>query len=814
MKGHALHHIAAALGIATEDLRFIRFLATDTRKIRQPENTLFFALPGINRKGFDFIRDAWNQGVRAFVISEPEPVPAWGTEATWLIVPDVREALQKLAAWHRSNLTPEVVGITGSNGKTTVKDWLWQVVSPDFQVCRSPKSYNSQVGVPLSVWELDTSDEIGIFEAGISEPGEMARLEKIIRPNGGIFTNIGSAHDSFFDNRLAKAQEKAKLFQETQWLIYAADYPEIQAAVDGLRTRKITFSLKGNDADWQISRIENQVRAVSQEEEVLIPWHLPDEASVENMVSVWLAAEQLGVSRTVIFERLPFLWPLEQRLQMVKGIYDSMLVNDVYSADEESLRIAVSSLQRVAGGREKLLIVSDLSQTAKLPEVLYPEIAGLIRNAGINRVIGIGPELLKFAGLFPENSVFYADTPDFIQHLNPADFARKLVLVKGARKFRFEQIIQQLEERTHQTILEINLDSLVHNLQYFRRKVPQGTKWMAMVKASSYGTGGFEIANMLQYFKVDYLAVAIADEGVELRKNGIRIPILVLNPVLERLDRFMEYNLEMEVFSKESLQKVLDYRDQHQVCPGVHLKIDTGMRRLGFDWNQLGELLAILKAHPALPVRSVFSHLAASDDPSQSDFTWLQISRFTEAAAAIEQVLGYPVIKHILNSSGISAYPEAAMDMVRLGVGLYGVGRNADEQADLLPVAKLTTLVSQVKKVHPGETIGYGRTYTADSEMEIAILPLGYADGFRRELSNGKGKVFIHGKSCPVVGRVCMDMTMVDVTGLQVKTGDEAEIFGNYQSLGEYARSLHTIAYEVLTSLPTRVKRIYNWDRD
>lgn len=788
-------------------------LVTDSRKIFRPATSLFFAIHGRYQNGHDFIEDASKRGIECFVVSE-ETDAFHLPENCWVLkVKDSLTALQQLAAYHRSLFSIPVVGITGSNGKTVVKDWLAQMLSPDHNVVKSPGSYNSQVGVPLSVWLMDETDQVGIFEAGISQPGEMEKLQKIIRPTVGIFTNIGAPHAENFESADQKAAEKIRLFAAAGVVIYCADYPEVVAAVDRYlppTVKKTGWSREhghGVSVQYKMNETGTSVDITDATGRDVYQLPFTDKASLENAVHCILALKELGCTTAAIAQRTARLQQLSMRLEMKKGKNNCTIINDSYSSDTGSLRIALDALEQLNQHQQKTLILSDILQSGKSADELYREVSDLVLSHHIQRVIGVGKEIVKYAGYFPASSVFFEDTAAFMQSVKPVDFYDEDVLIKGARVYGFERIVQMLEEKTHQTVMEVNLNAMVHNLNYFRRRLNPETRLMVMVKAASYGTGHYEIANLLQYYHVDYLAVAYADEGVILRNAGITLPIMVMSPENHRYDVMAEYNLEPEIYSMESLQEFIRFSSGQKKVKGIHIKVDTGMHRLGFEPGDEEKIAAILPSH--IPVLSVFSHLAAADNPLHDDFTRQQIAAYQLFHANLSSRIGYAPLRHILNSGGISRFPEAMMDMVRLGVGLYGVGVNAEEQKSLEQVVRLKTVVSQVKKIKPGESVGYNRSFIAGKEMQIATVPVGYADGLRRALSNGVGRMIIQGHPAPVTGRICMDMTMLDVTGLDVKPGDEVTVIGNGYTILDMAADLHTIPYEILTGIAERVKRVY-----
>jgi alanine racemase len=710
-----------------------------------------------------------------------------------------------------------------------VKEWLFQLMNRDKNIVRSPKSFNSQIGVPLSVWKMEPEHELALFEAGISQPGEMEKLEAIIRPTIGIFTNIGHAHDEGFRNMEVKVEEKLKLFIHAKTLVYCRDSGLIHSKVmqnESLKPLpKFTWGCNP-ESDLQITGTEpgksgeTTIRGIFSEHESVITIPFTDEASIENAAHCWAVMLLLGYEPGTIAVRMKTLAPIAMRLELKEAINRCTLVNDSYNSDINSLGIALDFLNQQTQHSKKTIILSDILQSGRDADSLYREISGILKAKGISRIIGIGDEISSQAGQFPMEKTFFASTAEFFELFPFSSLRDEAILLKGARIFGFERISHALQQKSHETILEIHLDALVHNLNYYRSKLLPGTKTMAMVKAFSYGSGSAEIAGMLQFHRVDYLAVAYADEGVELRKAGITLPIMVMNPEEESIDLLFQYKLEPEIYNNRVLgmfEKAIGENEGDPMIPiPVHLKIDTGMHRLGFDPSEVDSLVEELKNKPELQVQSVFSHLAASEDPAEDEFTRKQIRLLQAAGEKIQTGLGYPVVMHILNSAGITRFAEAQMGMVRLGIGLYGVGFNEAEQNNLRNVSTLKTIISQIKKVKAGDTIGYNRKGIAKTDLQIAILPIGYADGFSRRLGNGAGKVMINGKAARTIGNISMDTCMVDITELSgsslfpsVQEGDEVIIFGDVYPVAQFARDSGTIPYEILTGISRRVKRVY-----
>lgn len=815
--------INGKLGITGNPRALVHQLLIDSRKLSNPETSLFFAIKGERHDGHKFIPELFEKGVHNFVVNEIPPNADRYTGCNFIVVNDTLKALQGLCTSHRRQFDIPVIGITGSNGKTIVKEWLYQLLREDHNIVRSPKSYNSQVGVPLSVWQMNSDHDLGIFEAGISRPGEMFHLEPIISPSIGLFINVGQAHDENFTDHLQKINEKLKLFVNCNTLIYCKDYLLLNETIqknEELKDIKVFTWSKKSRANLQIGKIarnghDTEIQGVYNNDFIRIKIPFSDEASIENTIHCWALMLHLGYDNSTITERMRYLSPVAMRLELKEGINNCSIINDSYNSDLGSLSIALDFLNQQKQHPKKTLILSDILQSGRNEEQLYREVAELVSRKGIHRIIGIGEALSRQQDAFTVEKAFYPSTQDFLSQLNTSLFRDETILVKGARAFRFEEISKVLQQKAHETVLEINLNAIVHNLNYFRSKLKPGTKVMAMVKAFSYGSGSFEIANILQFHRVDYLAVAYADEGIELRKAGITMPIMVMNPEEQSYDSMIQYHLEPEIYSFRVLN-LFDEAIRRNRIKGreddplpVHLKLDTGMHRLGFSEDELNELIVRIKNNRNLIVRSVFSHLAGSDESEHDEFTQVQISRFNDMSKRIAEHFDYPIIRHILNSAGIVRFPEAQFDMVRLGIGLYGIGANASEQSMLQNVSTLKTTISQVKNIPENATIGYSRKGVAKRNMRIATVPIGYADGLSRKLSNGKGKMIVQGKMAPIVGNVCMDMCMIDITDISCNEGDEVIVFGEEYPITEVAKELDTIPYEVLTNVSRRVKRVY-----
>lgn len=812
----------------------IQELLLDSRKLIHPSSTLFFALAGQKLDGHNYIEELYRKGVRNFVVSKDKGITEEAfPDANFILVKDCVFALQKLATFHRSKFTFPVIAVTGSNGKTVVKEWLYQLLHEDYHIVRSPKSYNSQIGVPLSLWLIGESHNLGIFEAGISESGEMDKLEKMIRPNIGVFTNLGEAHSEGFLSARHKTKEKLNLFVNAEILIYCKDYFDINQSIAEInalskgsdetenKIKTFTWSLS-SEADVQVVNVMQKaghsfISCVYQNKDLDFEIPFADKASIENAINCACVMLYLKRDFAEIKERMKHLSGIKMRLEMREAINNCSLINDTYNSDIGSLRIAIDFLKQQNQHPKKTVILSDILQSGRGELDLYAEVATLLSESKINRLIGIGPALMRAKKEFERNDSLqvscFESTEDFLRHLDSTSFQNEVILLKGARKFRFEVISKFLEKKAHETVLEINLNAVSHNLKTYQSLLKPETKIMAMVKAFSYGSGSFEIANVLQFNRVDYLAVAYADEGVELRKNGIKLPIMVMNPEQRSFEAMIQYNLEPEIYSHSLFDRFLEVlsilRNTDEEKYKIHIELETGMNRLGFPENEIPLLIEKLKVSNQMQIASVFSHLAASDDSEYDDFTKKQVAKFDEMSQLITKEFETPILRHILNSNGITRHTKAQFDMVRLGIGLYGIDSSEKVQGKLMNVQTLKTTISQIKQVKKGETVGYGREGKITKEKTIATVGIGYADGLSRKLSGGKGKMLVNGKLAPIIGNVCMDMVMLDITGIDAQEGDEVIVFGAKPPIQEIAEAAETIPYEILTSISTRVKRVY-----
>jgi alanine racemase len=791
-------------------------IVTDSRQLSYSEGLLFFAISGEHHDGHSFIGSLYHNGIRIFVVEKVPGNPADYGDACFIEVRNTVEALQMLAAFRRKEFRSIVIAVTGSTGKTIVKEWLADILGHTAPVIRSPKSYNSQIGVPLSVWKLDNRYSYGVFEAGISKPGEMDNLRKIIDPGIGIITNIGDAHRENFSGDIEKAHEKLKLFKDAKTIIYCRDHQIIHDLImldENLKSKNLVgWAFENKSAEIVVRKEQSDLSSTILHityQKKSFDFQIPfiDRASVDNAVTVAASCLALGLSADIITDGLHGLVSVAMRMEMKSGINNCQLIEDYYNSDPGSLGMAIDFL-KTQTGRKPALILSDFVQSGRDETELYGDVATLILKTGIEKFVGIGEALSSNKKLFSGNCTFFTSTEDFIRSFNAGDFRNEIILIKGARVFEFEKIGRLLEQQMHQTLLEVNLDAISHNLNEFRRHLNPGTKMMVMVKAFAYGAGPAEIAALLEYHRVSYLAVAYADEGVELRNSGVTLPVMVMNPDPSSADIIIKYNLEPELYSFESLVNFTEAASRHGLVNyPVHIKIDTGMHRLGFMPEEIEQLAEMITQKDCIRIISVFSHLAGSENPELDYFSRKQVEVFLDAVDKIRKVTGYSFMRHILNSSGIARMPQYQFEMVRPGIGIYGSG--TIEGLSLRPAGRFTTRISQVKKIKAGEPVGYGCADVSDNDRVIAILPVGYADGLNRKLGNRTGNLYIRERKVPLIGNICMDMCMADVTGIGAEAGDEAEIFGEHITIEEIAAGCGTIPYEILTSIPMRVKRIF-----
>jgi Alr-MurF fusion protein len=804
-----------------------KYLLTDSRTLSFPSESIFFAIKGPNHDGHNYLKELYLKGVKEFVIEEESIKPnleklisTFENCKFWKVTNSI-VAMQQLVSEKRKLYEIPVIGITGSNGKTIIKEWLSQLLSNHFSIVKSPKSFNSQLGVPLSVWQINNSHTLGVFEAGISQPNEMANLEKVIQPTIGLFSNIGSAHDQYFESTFEKINEKLKLFEHVDSLIYCSsdslldDTIKDYLSVANPNCELLSWSFDNrHDLNFEIIKNESYTQIIFNDYGKRTSFDFPflDDASIQNICHCIVLINHLNIDLNQINFRLRQLKSVSMRLELKEGINDCFLIDDSYNNDKIGLKLALDFMHQQKQKSNYVVILSDVLQTGENEKALYDEIAHLLKEKKVTKLIGVGSVISKNATCFSMESVFYSNTDSLIDSLNKIDISNSIVLVKGARKFEFEKIVNRLQLKNHETVLQINLDAIVNNLNYFRNLVGKNTRIMAMVKAFAYGAGNVEVASLLQFNSIDYLGVAYTDEGVHLRENGIYVPIMVMNPNEFDYHKIVDYTLEPEMYSLNKLRKFSEFVENQNSISKIHIKLDTGMHRLGFTNSEILELIHILKSNPNLIVTSIFSHLAAADDKSFDDYTELQISKFFEMAGQISNAIGYNPMKHILNSAGIERFSDYKMDMVRLGIGLYGVSAKKHERDNLQIVGTLKTRISQVKFLEQTDTVGYGRKGKLLKKSKIATIAIGYADGYDRRFGNGIGKVQIKGALCPTIGNICMDMTMVDVSIIDATEGDEAIVFGENPSIYNLAENINTIPYEILTNVGERVKRIFYKD--
>lgn len=810
MKPYEIKELAGIISaeITGNPIGKIEEIYFDSRTVYQPNNAVFFAF-GDNK----YISDAYKKGIRIFVVAQTEEI---FEDAVYLKVPSPLKALQEWAKFHRKNFSLPVIGITGSNGKTIVKEWLNQLLWKDFSIVRSPKSYNSQIGVPLSVLQMKNENSLGIFEAGISKPGEMEILEEIIQPETGILTHISSAHMENFSSNEEIIREKIKLFRHSETIIYNSDNELVERILSEVYPDKkfFTFGKKNGSTLRLVSTrelskgTEIKIEYQSKEYSFQIPFH--DEASVENILTALTLIPALELDLGEYLPSTSQLLPIEMRLEIKEAIRDSILINDSFNSDLHSVKVALDVLAQQAFPR-KSLILTDVLQSNLNKDELYQKVANLVNSHQIDDLVLIGEFIPKYKNLFQTPARTFENTDEFLKELSIQNVHNEAILLKGARPFQLEKISAFLEKKSHDTVLEINLKALVDNVNFFKSRLRPGTKIMAMIKANSYGTGSFEIAQTLEHQQIDYLGAAYADEGVELRKAGITLPIMVMNPEQSSYSSIIDFKLEPEIYSSRVLDLFVQTLKEKSITEAypIHLKIDSGMNRLGFRSEQINELIQKLKSEKSVIVKSIFTHLATADMPEEKDFAQKQLKVFDEVYDKISSELNIKPVKHALNSPGIIHFPEHQYDAVRLGIGMYGISDDEETQKQLKNVVTFKTVISRISEIKAGETVSYGRRFKAERKTKIATLPVGYADGIRRSLGNGVGKVNIHGKLVPIIGTVCMDMLMLDVTNCPCKEGDEVIIFGENPSISEVAEQMGTIPYEVLTSISSRVKRVY-----
>ena len=838
----------------------IGWLLTDSRSLCFPEETLFFALTSARNDGHKYIPDLYRRGVRNFVVSKSPNPGDLETDANYLVVPSPLAALQRLAERHRDEFDIPIIGITGSNGKTMVKEWLYQLLLPSQKIVRSPRSYNSQIGVPLSVWLLNEQTEVGIFEAGISQPGEMSALRDIIQPTIGVLTSLGAAHQENFRSIEEKCMEKLELMHDTEAMVYCSDNDIVSRCIRRMQYKgeKIAWSrsdsnapffvkavVTGNRKDYSPSSFllppSSTITYIYQAEENTYTIPFIDEASIENSITCAAVALHLGLTPAQLADRMPRLEPVAMRLEVKQGQHGCILINDSYNSDINSLDIALDFMNRressppelggVRGGLNKVLILSDIFQSGVAPDLLYAQVSDLCLKRGIDKFIGIGPELSAQADRIQiANKQFFADVNHFLASNAFNDLHDELILLKGARPFGFDKITEQLEQKVHETILEVNLNAVVENLNYYRSFLKPETKMVCMIKADAYGAGAVEIAKTLQDHRVDYLAVAVADEGVTLRKAGITANIMIMNPEMTAFKTMFDYDLEPEVYSFRLLDALIKAARKEGITGWpVHIKLDTGMHRLGFNvgyspllsrrgegwsdqrsFDEIDELIDRLKHQNAIIPRSVFSHFVGSDSDDFDAFSARQFELFEQGSQKLQSAFSHKILRHMDNSAGIEHFPERQMDMCRLGLGLYGVDPRDNRM--LSTVSTLKTTILQLRHVPAGDTVGYSRKGKIERNSVIAAIPIGYADGLNRHLGNRHGYCLVHDQKAEYVGNICMDVAMIDVTDIPCQEGDQVEIFGEHLPVTVLSDIIDTIPYEVLTAVSNRVKRVYFQD--
>ena len=803
----------------------VGFLLTDSRSLCFPEETLFFALRSERNDGHRYIPELYRRGLRNFVVEDvPEQYESRFPDANFLKVVSSLKALQRLAERHRDAFDVPVVGITGSNGKTMVKEWLYQLLSPSMAVTRSPRSYNSQIGVPLSVWLMNEETQVGVFEAGISMPGEMEALRDIIQPTIAVLTNLGPAHQENFPSMEAKCREKMRLFHDAKTVVYNEDdavVNSVVATLPDLKAEHLCWSRRDAKAPMYVSQCEKRDNATvvtysfqgGSPQQYSIPFI--DEASLNNSIICAAVALHLGLSADTLRDRMARLEPIAMRLEVKEGRNQCTLINDSYNSDINSLDIALDFMNRRPDhqGRKHTVVLSDIVQSGEEPSRLYATVNEMLQKRGVDKIIGIGPDICANRDQIKVGEAhFFESVEEFVHSQVFHSLHQEVILIKGARDFGFDQITELLVQKVHETTLEVNLTNVVKNLNYYRSLMHPGTKLVCMIKADAYGAGAVEIAKTLQDHRVDYLAVAVADEGATLRRNGITANIMVMNPEMTAFKTMFDYDLEPEVYSFRLLDALVSAAEKEGITDfPVHIKLDTGMHRLGFDpLKDMDELVRRLKSQNAVIPRSVFSHFVGSDSPDFDDFSAKQFALFDAGSKALQAAFSHKILRHIDNSAGIEHFPERQLDMCRLGLGLYGI--DPIKNATLNVVSTLKTTILQKHNVPAGDTVGYSRKGKIDHDSVIAAIPIGYADGLNRKLGNRHCYCLVNGQKAPYVGNICMDVAMIDVTGIDCKEGDSVEIFGEHLPVQVLSDVLETIPYEVLTGISNRVKRVYYQD--
>ena len=798
-------------------------LLTDSRSLTMPEETIFFALRTDAGDGHNYIPDLFDKGVRNFVVADdyyPQPECA---AANYIAVESPLDALQALATFHRRRFRElPVIGITGSRGKTAVKEWLYQLLKDDYRIVRSPRSYNSQIGVPLSLWDIDNNTDLAIIEAGISRVGEMDNLQAMIRPTIGIITNLGSEHNDGFSSMEQKAQEKAKILFNCEGIVFCADDPLVTHTIAPLVESDVAITMSWSrnhcDAPLQVDGAERTERSTTlhytyDDEPGTVTIPFTADRDLNNAITCLAVLLYMGLDRQVIAQRMAVLTPVGTRLNVIEGVNNCTVIVDSYTSDYNSLTPALNFMTRRAGNRPCTVILSDLSNESYSGDELYIRVSELLKTKRVNRLVGIGKEMCRYRQYFEDLPMarFFNDTQEFINDVAKGDFEDETVLIKGDPSYGFSQIIDLLEAKQHITVMEVDLNALAHNFKFFKSLIKPGTKTIGMVKASGYGAGSYEIAKTLQDCGCDYLAVAVHDEGVDLRKASITMPIIVLNPNGVNYKAMFQYRLEPELYNLDMGRELIKEGKKYGVKNfPVHIKIDSGMHRLGFTREQLPELIAMLQEQDVIKPATVFTHLAVADEPEQDEYTKAQFEYFDTCSEALQQAFDFPIMRHVLNTSGIVRFPERQYDMVRIGIGLYGIRTLFDGSEDTLkPVSALRSIIISIKDWPAGTTVGYGRHGLLERDSRIATVNIGYADGFDRHFGNGRVSMWVGGKLCPTVGNVCMDAVMIDVTDVPCKVGDTVEIFGEHVPVEQLSDARGTIPYEILTSISPRVKRVY-----
>ena len=824
---YTIQELAAVVHVESNQLTdggaLVSSLLTDSRSLTYPRETLFVALRTHNADGHQYVQPLFDQGVRNFVVDSLDYVPREiERRANFLIVPDTLDALQAIAEYHRRRFDIPVIGITGSRGKTTVKEWLYQLLKDDYHIVRSPRSYNSQIGVPLSLWDIDDQCQLAIIEAGISTVGEMSRLQAMIRPTMGIITNIGSEHNDGFKSMEEKAREKSLILSSCESIVYPADDPLVTATIAPLIeadvAQEVAWSRHDDTRALYIKSVETDVhstviayRAGKTVGEIEVPF--TTERDIENVITCLAVVTHMGMAPDVIASRMAQLTPVGTRINVIEGVNDCTLIVDGYTSDYNSLTPAIDFMRRRSGSLHNTVILSDLMPESFSDDELYIRISELLKTKRIERLIGVGPDFMRYGRYFASlpKSRFFPSTTALLNALAQGDFDDETILIKGAPEYEFSQIVDMLEAKRHQTVEEVDLSAVAHNFKFFKSFLRKDTLTVGMVKANGYGTGAYEVARTLQEHGADYLAVAVQDEGVDLRRAGITMPIIVLNPSVVNYKAMFTHHLEPEVYSLEECRQLITEGEHYGIKHfPVHVKADTGMHRLGFTLAQLPELIDVLSSQDVLSPASVFTHLCVADEPAKDDFTRQQFELFDEFADKLQSAFPHRILRHALNTAGIVRFPEHQLDMVRMGIGLYGVRTLDDGSEDTLrTVASLHSVVISIKEWPAGTAIGYGRKGLLDHDARIATLTIGYGDGLDRHFGNGRTSFWLNGALCPTVGNVCMDAVMIDVTGVDCHVGDRVEIFGEHVPIEQLAATRGTIGYEILTSVAPRVKRVY-----